>query len=157
MSDGAQEGIGAERALDTILGGQPAPEIAEQASREEVEHRIRATPLDDRSGYGSCADAAARAVLEYLEADPERLNIPTENVYETDSTTGNVVFTSDGDLHLVTSGLYERMKQDGVPLSDLGLSGFQWGWAVNCARWILDAPPVPNPAIFTIDVGGEAL
>lgn len=33
-----------------------------------------------------------------------------------------------------------------------GLSGFQWGWAVNAAAALLEQPPVPNPAIWAIKV-----
>jgi hypothetical protein len=35
-----------------------------------------------------------------------------------------------------------------------GCSGFQWGWAVNAARSILNLDAVPNPALMTISVPG---
>jgi hypothetical protein len=40
------------------------------------------------------------------------------------------------------------MKDEGVDLGALGLTGFQWGWAVNAARYALSELPVANPAIL---------
>jgi hypothetical protein len=31
-----------------------------------------------------------------------------------------------------------------------GVTGFQWGWAVGTAAWLLEQPPVPNGAILHI-------
>ena len=97
--------------------------------------------------YDRTADYAARLILEWLLADPSRALGPTENVYENQGErdkpwTGVVLEV----------GWYDRMKDDGVPLEQLGLTGFQWGWAVNAARGILGLLFVPNPAIITISV-----
>jgi hypothetical protein len=40
-------------------------------------------------------------------------------------------------------------------LSDLGLTGFMWGWAVNAARYSLELPLEPNPAIVVLPVGPD--
>jgi hypothetical protein len=36
-------------------------------------------------------------------------------------------------------------------LGALGITGFQWGWAVNAARFAESLPPEPNPAIITVE------
>lgn len=41
----------------------------------------------------------------------------------------------------------------GVKIDDLGLSGFQFGWALNAVRQMLGQRPGPNPAIVTIGAG----
>lgn len=43
----------------------------------------------------------------------------------------------------------------GVDLPDLGLSGFQYGWALNAVRQMLGKKPGPNPAIVTIGAREE--
>lgn len=148
--DGAHLGVSADRALKTILGGAPQPADHERMDAATMRAWILAAePEHSRDSYEECARYAAKLVLEYLLADPVRVAIPTENVYEEDES-GGLVYNSTGGLNLVTPGLYERMKADGIPLSDLGLSGFQWGWAVNAARRCVELPPVANPAILTI-------
>lgn len=151
MSDGAQLGVGAERALATILGGEPQPSLDEIETVEQMRERILATTEADATTYDGMATFAAKLILEYLLADPRRAAIPTENVYEKDEN-GRLVFNSEGGLNLVTPGLYEVMKADGIPLDKLGLTGFMWDWAVNAARRCVEAPAVPNPAILTIHV-----
>ncbi len=54
------------------------------------------------------------------------------------------------DRSLLLIGPYEDVK--GVDTKDLGLSGFQYGWAVNAVRQMLGIPPGPNPAIVTLGV-----
>jgi hypothetical protein len=95
-------------------------------------------PLD----YSECARRVARTILEYYLADPRRASIPTETVYQEPVDWSNPV--------VAERGLYDVMKDDGYPLGDLGLTGFQWGWAVNAARRCVELPPAPNPAILTI-------
>lgn len=36
-----------------------------------------------------------------------------------------------------------------------GATGHQWGWAVNLVAHFLEQDPVPNPAIWTIVIGGS--
>lgn len=156
MSDGAAFGLGADQAMRAVLGGdQPAEEdlMSVGEMREKI---LTARPPEGPSAasgwtYDDAANYAARLVLEYLLADPRRASIPTENEYE-HGADGRLVSNGSGGLNLVTAGLYETMKGDGVPIDDLGLSGFMWGWAVNAARRCVELPPVPNPAIVAIDV-----
>lgn len=46
--------------------------------------------------------------------------------------------------------LYNEMKKRNGN-RDYGFSGFMVGWANNCARWLLDKPEQPNPALITIE------
>jgi hypothetical protein len=133
--DGADLNIPAEAALRAVLGG----EQPESLSDEAFEQQIRTAPLDP-ADYGAAATYAARLCLEFLEAHPEHHATPIEAVGE----------WRDGEYVMVRPGLYDVMKAAGVPLSDLQLSGFQWGWASNAARHLLGLDHQPNPAIVTL-------
>jgi hypothetical protein len=115
--------VSADRALGTILGGEPSPGEDEQMG--VIEWRDWIMQPDQPLDYGECARRVARAILEFWMEDPQRATIPPENVYET----------------------------HGIPLDELGITGFQWGWGVNAARRCVELPPVPNPAIVEIGDG----
>lgn len=146
--DGAHEGITPERALKTILGGEPPPEDDEKRKRVEYEWRVKVATSDIKTYDDACL-YTAKLILEYWAVSEERETIPAETVYDTPP---DFWETFDGTQvpPVKELGLYERMKQDGIDLASLGLSGFQWGWAVNAARFIKGLPPEPNPAIVTI-------
>lgn len=154
MSDGAAFGIGAERALGTILGGEPAPTEEEGMSVAEMtEWLVNAPAATDPAAltsYGECARAVAGEILRWALANPQRYaRTPAENEYEHDAE-GKLVFNDEGGLNLVQVGLYGVLKDEGVALDLLGITGFQWGWAYNAARRCLELPPEPNPAIVTL-------
>lgn len=160
--DGAELGISAEDGMKAaIAGGEDPP----TRTKEEV----RATVLGQEFGgpydYNTSANAAAKIIFVTIQNHPEIdwINTPTEPKYEYLDADGNVV-PHGGDTHSATftqveAGWYEKMRplligtDLGKEWDSLGLSGFQWGWAVNCVRWLLDMPPVGNPAI--IHIGGE--
>lgn len=144
MSDGAHLGVSAERALKTVLGGEPSPEEDEQMGVIEFRAYIM-QPDQEPHDYGEAARRAARTILEFFMEDPRRATIPTETVYQQPVDWSNPV--------VLEPDLYNVMKGHGYPLADLGLTGFQWGWAVNAARRCVELEPVSNPAIVTI--GGE--
>lgn len=167
MSDGADEGIGAERALKTILGGDPPPGPEEQESVEAMRARILAAPLDPHGSYDGCATACARIVLEALERWPVLTSVPTETIYLRDDDNKAVLVTSAGeivsdfsaDVHMVpiSSSLYDVLKRihpEGTTQHAVfeELTGFMWGWAVNaarrCAQVGVKLGPVPNPALL---------
>lgn len=132
MSDGAHMGIGPNRALETILGGAPPPEVTDPSEqllkmRADILAAPRASDPKAMSDYETCAMSVAREILEWAWANFER-------------------FSDDERV------VYDAMKADGVPLQELGLTGFQWGWAFNAARAVMSLPPVPNPAIVTVAV-----
>ncbi len=121
--DGADLNMPAAGAMKAALGGdQP-----ERLSDEAFEAMIR--QATDAGSYDGCANVAARAVLEHLEAHPEHLALDAEG------------------------GLYDHVKASASAEAKAAFSemtGFMWGWAVNAARHILKQKPVPNPAIVEI-------
>lgn len=147
MTDGAHLGVSAERALKTILGGEPSPEEDEQMGVVEFRDYLM-QPDQEPLDYGEAARRMARAILLYFMEEPRRATIPTEAEYdwEADPDHGSKGMKPEFTKSV---GLYETMKRDGARTDDFdGCSGFQWGWAVNAARRCVELPPVPNPAII---------
>lgn len=156
--DGADLGVTADRALRTVLGGGGQPAEDEMSAPDVVRGRImdslgRAEPRD----YGDAADMAAGMVLTYLDRNPEASSWPAERG-------GEWVDIETGDLW-VDDPQWDRMEYRAAPgpslydqvnamtegrLSELRITGFQWGWAVNAAKYALGEPSVPNPAILTV-------
>jgi hypothetical protein len=127
-NDGAKQGVGAERALHTILGGAPEPGDGERETVGQMRARILAAPINSDS-YDGTATACARLILEAVA-------------------TGATPLEPERDL-------YDRLKafySGNVAAMDVlqGLTLFMWGWAHNAARRCLDAPSVPNPAIMEL-------
>lgn len=140
--DGAQLGISAQDGMHAALGGTEDPP---RKTIGEMVAVIMAT--DGPSDYSGTSNYAAKLIILWLLEDPQRAQGPTEDVYATKE-------NGEKDYNTVAqAGWYALMKADGVPLGDLGLSGFMWGWAVNAARAAMELPEVPNPAIVTI--GGD--
>lgn len=156
MGDGSNLGIDAERALDTILGGKEQPTTEERQTKEQVRERIAKAYADCDSGewpgYGEAADITAGAVLAFLEAHPEAKEWPIEQEYERDPETGRY----KDPMTPIGPNLF-RMVRDWNSRAAAeeimgGITGFQWGWAANTARWCFDLPEQPNPAIMTVNV-----
>ncbi len=142
MTDGAHLGVGAERALKTILAGDPPPTRDEQMDVDAFRAWIEAAP-DSPASYDDAARYAAKRILAFYQANPEAVNVPTNGQYE----------ERDGEWVKTGPDLYDLISEADPSFRDLGLTGFQYGWAVNAARRCWELPPVPNPAIVT--VGGE--
>lgn len=120
MSDGADMGVTPERALGTILGGQPQPSEEEKMSPEKMRDELMKQPDDYKDIEGSYDSGAmwlAKQFLLLLEAGVE------------------------GDYNV----LYDKMKEKNGE-QDYGFTGFMVGWANNAARYALNRPPQPNPA-----------
>lgn len=150
--DGAHLGVGAERALKTILGGEPAPTEAEQEDIETMRARILSAPIEAVS-YDGTATACARLILEAWKRWPQLAEVPTQSVY-LESPDGKMEWIG-GDAVVLVPGLHAALKQCYrdrpealAVLSDL--TGFMWGWACNAALRCVDLPPEPNPALVTI-------
>jgi len=151
--DGADLGVGAERALKTVLGGEPQPTEEERQTVEEMNERLRAAPIEGTS-YEGTADACARIILEAWDNYPDIRDVPSENRYLKDKE-GKLVEPRVGVLFPLTISLHEVLKRlhpKGTPGHEVlsGLTGFMWGWAVNAARRCYGLSPVSNPAIVTI-------
>lgn len=150
--DGADLGIGAERALKTIMGGeQPTDEETETV--EQMRARILSAPIEAGESYDGCATACARIILEAFEKYPQLQAVPTKNEYLKQSN-GEWVGIDDRPI-VLNVDLYDVLKKlhpEGTPEHAvfMGLTGFMWGWAVNAARRCIGAGPVPNPAIVEI-------
>ena len=153
--DGAHLGVGAERALDTILGGQPSPEESgeDTMTPQQMREWIMSAPQEPQS-YDDAARSCARLVLRAFEEHPFLKDQPAEVEYDWDADPDR---GSEGmkPEFVIKLGLYETMKRLGYPLSDLDLTGFQWGWAVNAARYSEHLPAWPNPAIIEIRTEDE--
>lgn len=156
MTDGAHLGIGAEAAMEKIVGGK---EIEEEAvmTDEEFEAYVRGIDYSDPNslGYDAGATAIARMVLEAYETYPQlqKLGASAETLCDQD---GKAVWTEEQHLIYVGGDLYEIIKlihgHDSIEVKVMRQStGFMWGWAVNAARSILGLDPVANPAILTFD------
>ncbi len=146
--DGAQLGYGAGQALVAVMGGdQPSPE--ERMSVEQMHAAIMATtwpiPADvpDSEHYSYCSNYTAKLILQWIMADTSRAQGPVENIYAVDADGKTDYMAQPAEL-----GWYDCMKADGVPIAELGITGFMWGWAANAARRCLELPEVPNPAIL---------
>ena len=154
-NDGAHQGVMAERALGTILGGEDPPADDEGMSRQQMRDAIAAVDVDaEPQSYDQACMLTARLILDFINGDlATRRKIPTETVYDTEGdaykhwmSTGES--PEDPSVVVKERGLYDVMKDEGIDLGALGLTGFMWGWAVNAARYALNELPVPNPAIL---------
>lgn len=170
-NDGAFQGMSAQSAMHAVLGG-PGPDDPPPVTREERRAEILATRFAGHSGapsaynYDTSAKAAAKIILQTIEANPDVTwaEIPTEPEYEYLDENGAVMEGEGrfkGTFTMAREGWMEVMKplmseENTAEWETLGLTGFQWGWAVNTVRWILDMPPVGNPAIVTIGGGKDA-
>lgn len=148
MSDGASQGIGAERAIKTILGGEPAPEQEEERSPAFWLERLKAKD-DNIGGYEAHAEVMAKYMVLAIEADRTLEQYPISTVYKKPTDWNNPeVITPD-----LSDVLKERVYTDaGHPFRRAlsAATGFTWGWAYNIARYALGLPQQPNPAIITI-------
>lgn len=168
MGDGANIGVTAGRALNTILGGDDQPTEEEQATPEQVRERIMAAP-DPMSGkpiferkdevedaYTLAADAITKAMLLCEKDDPGLLAREAEphtypDDYSVPELRGKTFPTDNCDL------AWDAIKSHWPDFDDWigGATGFMVGFAYNTARYINKIPPTPNPALLTIGTGGE--
>jgi hypothetical protein len=157
--DGATQGVSAGDALNVILRGQSeddqvhdGPDVFAAKIRSAVGPPWNyGEPIEGEigEGYTACANYLARQILEWLEGDLARGLGPVEDVIEWGTLPNG---DTDWRKHtVIEKGWSTLMKEAGYfPDGMYGCTGFQWGWACNAARTILDIPPVPNPAIVTI-------
>lgn len=146
MSDGAHQGIGAERALKTILGGEPAPTKDEGADRESMERRILSVTYPPTT-YDDAALYTARFILTTLRAHPEIASQPVDSELDLkNSTPVHIIMSRKG-----WGDLLKEADPVGYAAAVEGITGFMWGWAVNAVRYVLDLPAVSNPAIIEIE------
>lgn len=158
MSDGAHQGVGAKRALETILGDAPSPSEDEGRTPHEMRLWLLAAPDPpwdyNANGYEDCARYIGKQVLEAYLADVALVALPMDNEYEweTDDAGRLVGYKRDADGKAIVKvrGLHDVLVERGADITGHGITGFQWGWAVNAARYAVDADQQPNPAIIEL-------
>lgn len=157
MSDGANLGVTADRALQTIIGGEDSPSGDEITTPEQVAERLNLTPdpcdgppiwerATDSDAYSLVTDSIAKAFLLVEQDDPgildRRENYPDD--YEYESLRGQQLDA----IHCVWKAVMERWPTFDDWIG--GASGFQVGFAYNTARFVRGEKSQPNPAILTI-------
>jgi len=155
MTDGAHQGVGAARALDTIIGGASSPSEDEQRTPEQLEEYLRRNTEFDgtgRGGYEACANSIAVAVIDLIRSHPDIdwTNVPGSDVMDYSTSLWELIRKGvDGHWKEIDPAGYKHL------VSDAGITGFQWGWAINAARYCCGLGPVANPALMTISIHEE--
>lgn len=147
MSDGSQQGIKADRAIETILGGKRRPSKGKQRSPEWWLSYLK-EKNDDIDGYSDHAEVMAKYILEAYKKDSSLTQYPISRIYQEPINWDNPVILSP-DLSDKLKSFYPRKSHPfRKALSEA--TGFTWGWAFNIARYALKLPPQPNPAIVVL-------
>lgn len=167
--DGADLGVSAEVALSAVMGGeQPKPE--DKRDPVQMEAYLRGAPDtiggygEGGSGYEDSARLLGKYVLEFMLLHPESSQLPSETEFDRD----HPAFQEWMNTGHWTEGVKEAVKMESLgdfwervepesyreAMDKVQPSGFQFGWALNAARYCCELPSVPNPAIMTIG-GGE--
>lgn len=172
MSDGAHLGIGAEDAMKLIIAGTEEEVREANASPQRTPDELRAHIEAHASpnSYEGTANATVLLLLQFYEEYPGSVDWPAERPLigweRTDTGARHMDATIPEEWHKISFSalkgiyadvpdLYSELKawatlHDRTLILET-LTGFQWGWAVNAARYCFDLPSQPNPAIMTIE------
>lgn len=124
MSDGTQQGWGADEALKAIMGGEQPKEVKTPSYwLKRLEEKS-----DDCEGYDKHAEVMAKYIVEAYKKYPMLKVLPN-------SDTLKKIYSDE--KHPFRQALSEA-------------TGFTGGWAFNIARYALGLPPQQNPAIIEI-------
>jgi len=91
-------------------------------------------------GYSNAAYFATKMLLKCATNEPERFFAEADKFRSNPYSDAFLSMSPDGDKTLDELLMRGRF----------GLTGFQWGYAVNTALMMLKQPPAPNPALLTI-------
>lgn len=92
----------------------------------------RVQGVGESSTYEMVARCAGRRMLAHMEAHPHVA----------------MLFVDCPFIEGVPEPYLDHAFRDaGVVLEPLQLTGFQYGWAANAAKFVLGLPPVPNPSL----------
>lgn len=135
MSDGADQGIRPDRALRTILGGEPEPQQEEGMSPSQMLEWIETAPTEPNS-YDDATRMLAKGILLFARAHltPDRLKSLAADDFD--------------DAWKTTDEAGRRATFDACH----GPTGFMFGWAYNAVRYCSELPPKANPAILEVSV-----
>jgi hypothetical protein len=138
-SDGAEYGVGAENAMHVVIGGDEPDPI------KDFKAYIMA-PIPENLSYDDCARLCAQIILKHFDTFPEDIGAPAsdDRKYNHDYTKYTLVIKGLDTL------IAEKSPSLDATLHELGLSGFQWGWAVNAAYHIKGVKAVQNPALVVV-------
>lgn len=156
MGDGTAQGIGPERAIKTILGGEPAPDDSETKTPAWWLERLLAKD-DNIDGYDAHAEVMAKYIVLALRRMPGLAHAPNSAVYLAGED-GKLDWANMVVLVPDLSDALKKVYHDKDHPFRQALSeatGFTWGWAFNIARYALGLPPQPNPALLTMPSAGE--
>ena len=87
--------------------------------------------------YENCAHFAAKVLLGVARRDPVAFGKALD------------AFRAEPFSREIEA-LMTREERNTLFEGRWGVTGFMWGWAVNTVAYLLEQPPVPNPAIWTI-------
>jgi hypothetical protein len=130
-SDGAAFGITPERALATILGGEPSPPQSEWLSMPQLRAWIEAVPAGPARSYDDAARIVAGAMFALLEQHPEVAPLSADAL----------------------GPRWRALDPAGWKALDaraVGPTAFQFGWAWNAVRAIRGLPTGKNPALLEV-------
>ena len=95
------------------------------------------SPLTGATSYSSCAEHAAQRLLAAASRDPEAFAAAAEKYREDPYGEDLDNLLTRQDRHAIFEGRH-------------GITGFQWGWAVNAVFFLTGQDAGPNPAIVPI-------
>ena len=135
MNDGANLGITAGDALDSILGGKKAESTLNNSPEgmraylmgAHTEEELMAMNPDE--GYNEASRYAGKMILEVFDAHPEIAE-----------------HTKPSDAYAAIEVLHPKF------LDGLGLSGFMVGWGLNAAKIAFGKKAGSNPALVTVEL-----
>jgi hypothetical protein len=111
----------------------------EFARRNGGEVDIMSDPLAGAGGYENAANYACKVLLAAARRDPVAFKAALDE-YRKD------VFSDEIEKLLTEDERKEIME------GRYGVTGFQWGWAVQTAAYLTEQAPVGNPAVLTFSV-----
>jgi hypothetical protein len=134
-----------------VLGGA-APERT--FTIEEMRNKLAMMKIREPANYDEAAWATAAVIYRAFVKYPRLQDVPSEPEYLCDGD-GSPVGLEDGKLIYLTRDLFDMIRDlhdEGSPEREAmtGITGFQWGWAVNAARRCLQLPAVQNPALLRV-------
>lgn len=162
--DGANLGVSADRALATVLGGKEQPTEEEHRDPKQMEEYLLSAGgeiggyEEGGSGYGDAARLLGRYILEFMLRHPGSGLLPASPEFDTEHPEYRQWLHVGGPYPQAAlkqqdfGSFWKETEPENYreAMDKIGPSGFQFGWALNAARYCCELPPVPNPAILTI-------
>lgn len=120
---------------------QPFDLAAAVAAAVPSEEFVSANAEYDGDGYSNAAYYAAQVLMRCAAVDPDVFAAEAQRFREDPYCDAFEALIPRDDT---------RTVREIVFVGQYGLTGFQWGYAINAALTLLEQPGAPNPAILTI-------